>query len=565
MNFKIRIYNLIKNQMKKLTFLIAFTMLAGIAFSSGLLTNTNQSAQFIRMMSRNASLGIDAVYFNPAGLIKLQNGWHFAINNQSVFQTKTVNSGFPFLNDGYYEANVTAPVFPSAFAVYKKNNWAFSMGFGPNGGGGAAEFERGLPSFEIPISKVVPGLAGLKQISDNYDVTGYDADLYFQGSSIFWGIQVGATYKISEVFSVFGGVRYMPSVNAYKGSIKNIQLQVAGQMHPASGWLDQTSGEVNAISQQAAGAANIYYGGAQQVQPIIDGGGGNYNLQQLEGAGKITATERAQIEGGLKLLGIPQENIDAMPMSTIQGTYKTAGDTYDATSKKLAGVATSLSETGGQLGDKEVDVEQTGAGITPIIGINISPNEDWNIGIKYEHKTYMTLKNKTKKDDLGLFPDGADVNSDVPGFISVGVGYRGVKKLEVQFSYNMYLNKGVDWGFNIRDKSHREVDGNGFDTGLGLQYSITDNFAFSVGALYADMKVADSYQSEFSYSLPSFTPAAGIEWGLGERLVLDAGVSNTFYFDKEVTFTDPDVGPYKDTYGKSTLVFALGLSYSIFK
>ena len=60
--------------MKKLTFLVAFTMLASIAFSSGLLTNTNQSAQFIRMMSRNASLDIDAVYFNPAGLIKLQNG-----------------------------------------------------------------------------------------------------------------------------------------------------------------------------------------------------------------------------------------------------------------------------------------------------------------------------------------------------------------------------------------------------------------------------------------------------------------------------------------------------------
>lgn len=551
--------------MKKLTFLIAFTMLASAVFSSGLLTNTNQSAQFIRMMSRNASLGIDAVYFNPAGLTKLQNGWHFAFSNQTVFQTKTVDSKFPFLNDGYYEGKVTAPVFPTAFAVYKKDNWAFSMGFGPNGGGGAAEFDRGLPSFEIPISKVVPGLAGLKQISPNYDVTGYNADLYFQGSSIFWGIQLGATYKINDVFSVYGGVRYMPSVNAYKGTIKNIQLEVAGQMHPASDWLSQTSGEVNGISQQAAGAANLFHGGAEAVQPIIDNNGGGYTLQQLEGDGWITASERAQLEGGLKLLGIPQENIDAMPMSTVQGTFKTAGDTYEATSQQLAGVATSLTETGDQLGDKEVDVEQTGAGITPIIGINISPNEDWNIGIKYEHKTYMTLKNKTKKDDLGLFPDGADVNSDVPGFLSVGVGFRGVEKLEVQFSYNMYFNKGVDWGNNIRSMEHREMDGAAYDIGLGLQYNITDNFAFSIGGLYADMGVADSYQSDFSYSLPSFTPAAGIEWALGERLVLDAGVSQTFYTDKEVTFNDPDVGAYKETYGKSTLVFAVGLSYSIFK
>ncbi len=551
--------------MKKLTFLVAFTMFATVAFSSGLLTNTNQSAQFIRMMSRNASLDIDAVYFNPAGLIKLQDGWHFGISNQTVFQTKTVDSKFPLLNDGYYEGKVFAPVFPTAFAVYKKNKWAFSMGFGPNGGGGAAEFERGLPSFEIPISKVVPGLAGLKQIDPKYDVTGYDADLYFQGSSVFWGIQLGATYKINEVFSVFGGVRYMPSVNSYKGTIKNIQLEVAGQMHPAGDWMNTTSGEVNVISQKAAGAATLYHGAATAVQPLIDAGAGGYNLEQLEGAGHITASERAQIEGGLRMLQIPQDNIDAMPMSTIQGTFSTAGTTFDATSQQLAGVATTLSGTADQMGDKEVDVEQTGAGITPIIGVNISPNEDWNIGIRYEHKTYMTLTNATKKDDLGLFPDGAAVNSDVPGFLSVGVGFRGVDKLEMQLSFNSYFNKGVDWGNNVRDNSHREIDGASFDVGLGLQYNITDNFAFSVGGLYADMGVADSYQSDFSYSLPSFTPAAGIEWALSERVVLDAGVSNTFYFDGEVTFKDPDVGDYKETYGKSTFVVAVGLSYSIFK
>ncbi len=551
--------------MKKLTFLVAFTMFATVAFSSGLLTNTNQSAQFIRMMSRNASLDIDAVYFNPAGLIKLENGWHFGISNQTVIQTKTIDSKFPLLNDGYYEGDVFAPVFPTAFAVYKKDNWAFSMGFGPNGGGGSAEFDRGLPSFEIPISKVVPALAGLKQIDERYDVTGYDADLYFEGSSVFWGIQVGATYKINEVFSVFGGVRYMPSINSYKGTIKNIQLEVAGQMNPAGAWMNQTSGEISGISQKAGVAGEQYTGGAAAIQPLIDAGAGGYNLQQLEGAGHITPSERSQIEVGLKLLGIPQDNIDAMPMSTIQGTFSTAGAKYTAASEQLAGVATTLSGTAEQMGDKEVDVEQTGAGFTPIIGINISPNEDWNIGIRYEHKTYMTLTNDTKVDDLDLFPDGAAVNSDVPGFLSVGIGFRGVDKLEMQLSFNTYFNNGVDWGYNVRDKSHREMDGTAFDVALGLQYNITDKFAFSVGGLYADMGVADSYQSDFSYSLPSFTPAAGIEWALGERVILDAGVSNTFYFDQEVTFKDPDVGDYKETYGKSTFVVAVGLSYSIFK
>ncbi len=117
-------------------------------FAGGLLTNTNQSAQFVRMLSRNASTQIDAVYFNPAGLIKLEDGWHFSLNNQSIFQEKTVNSKFPLLNNGEYVGDVKAPVFPSAFGVYKVNDLAISVGFGPVGGGGSATFERGLPSFE---------------------------------------------------------------------------------------------------------------------------------------------------------------------------------------------------------------------------------------------------------------------------------------------------------------------------------------------------------------------------------------------------------------------------------
>ncbi|MBT6006517.1 MAG: hypothetical protein HOG79_12430, partial [Prolixibacteraceae bacterium] len=120
--------------MKKLTLFAALFMLTQMTFAGGLLTNTNQSAQFIRMLSRNASTDIDAVYFNPAGLIKLQDGWHFAVYNQSIYQTKPVKSNFPLLNDGNYEGIVKVPAFPTAFGVYKKENWAISLGFGPNGG-----------------------------------------------------------------------------------------------------------------------------------------------------------------------------------------------------------------------------------------------------------------------------------------------------------------------------------------------------------------------------------------------------------------------------------------------
>ncbi|MFW5773206.1 MAG: OmpP1/FadL family transporter [Tangfeifania sp.] len=544
--------------MKKLTFIAAFFMLFQVAFAGGLLTNTNQSAQFIRMMSRNASNDIDAVYFNPAGLVHLEDGWHFAFHSQTIFQTKTVDSKFPLLNNGVYEGVVEVPVFPSAYAVYKEDSWAFSLGFGPNAGGGSAKFDRGLPSFEIPITKVVPGLAGLTQIDPNLNVTGYSAELSFEGTSVFWGIQLGATYLVNDVLSVYGGVRYLPARNAYQGTIRSIQLEVNDQLFPAPAWLLDVSGSVQGMADMAGGAA-------ANVDPLIQAGAGDNTLPELEAAGVIDPTTRASLEQGLMSFGV--ENPSQLTVNQVQQTFLGA-------ETQLSGTASTLTATSEQLVDKEVDTEQTGAGFTPMIGVEIAPNENWNIALKYEMKTNLELTNNTAIDDLDLFPDEAPSRNDLPAILAAGVGYRN-DRLEAQLSYNMYFNKGAGWGPNTQDIAvwqgvddnqirNREIDRNGMEVGLGLQYNVTDEFAFSVGGLWGDQGVADSYQSDFSYSNPSVTAGAGIEWLITDQLILDAGFSNTFYQDQTVTFTDPDVSSYSQTMGKTAMTFAVGLSYAIF-
>ncbi len=541
--------------MKKIIFFAALLMLFQAAFAGGLLTNTNQSAQFIRMMSRNASLGIDGVYFNPAGLTQMEDGWHFALHSQSIFQTKTVDSKFPLLShDGLYEAEVTVPVFPSGFAVYKMENWAFSLGFGPNAGGGSADYSKGLPSLEIPISKVVPGLAGLSQIDPALAVSGYDADLSFEGSSVFWGIQLGATYQLNEMLSVYGGARYLPATNVYQGTIENIQLKVNDQFFPAPAWLLTAAGGVSGMASDAGDAAAT-------VDPIIQNGGGGFTLNQLEMAGEIDAASRARLEAALTSVGVT-------PTGDL--TIQEIQQTFLSVESQLQGTANLLSATAGQLENKELDTEQTGTGITPMVGLNISPSENWNIGVKYEMKTNLQVTNNTTVDDLGLFPDEGTDREDLPAILGVGLGYQS-RMVEAQLSYNMYFNKNVGWGPNLRDVAaahptirEREIEKNGIELGLGAQFNVSDNFAFSLGGLYGDMGVAESYQSDLSYSNPSISAGAGIEWMVADGLVLDAGVSNTFYKDQTVSFTDPDVGEYSETLGKSTMTFAIGLSYSLF-
>ncbi|MFY9150677.1 MAG: hypothetical protein WAO52_01590 [Prolixibacteraceae bacterium] len=533
--------------MKKFAVLISGVLfLVNAAMAGGILTNTNQSAQFARMLSRNASTDLDAVYFNPAGLTQLKNGFYFGLQNQSITQTKTITSEFPLQYDEYI-GDVKAPVFPTAFAVYKLDNWAFSAGFGPNGGGGSAKFDKGLPSFEKQIARLVPQLSGLSSLG--FPVSDYAVDIQFEGTSVFWGIQLGATYKINDILSVYGGARYLPSVNTYTGTISNIKLGPAGALVAGQTYLANAAAVATSKAQATAGAAT-------SLQPLVEAGAGGYTIAQVEDAGYITAAQRAQIEGGLQQLGLSAAQINEISISGAQSTYTTASVT-------LAATASQLNTNSSGLADKQLDTKQTGTGFTPIIGFDIHLDK-LNIGLKYEHQTSLTLTNSTKVDDTGLFPDGEQTASDIPAIIAGGADYKVTDKLKASGSFNLYLDKNVDWHTNVYGQE-RKIDNNYLELAFGLEYQLNDKFALSAGYLNSNMGVSEDYQSDFSYSNDSYTVGLGFQWNLNKKLVLDAGTMITTYKDYTKSFTEPaPFGTYNETYGKSTFTFAIGIGYKIF-
>src|SRR5512133_3869796 len=101
--------------------LLLFSIAAGFAvvsaFAGGLVTNTNQSASWVRNPARDASRGIEAVYYNPAGIMALNNGFHFSLSNQYLTQKKEVENFYPYLNQSLYKGSVKAPLFPSFYAA----------------------------------------------------------------------------------------------------------------------------------------------------------------------------------------------------------------------------------------------------------------------------------------------------------------------------------------------------------------------------------------------------------------------------------------------------------------
>jgi len=198
--------------------------------SAAIVTNFNQSAQYLRLLSRNASTDLDAVYYNPAGLTQLKDGFHIALYNQTITQEKTVVNNFIFLNNSKYIGEVNVPFYPNFYAVYKKGALALSFGFGPNAGGGSAEYGTGLPSFETQIASI-PAL-----LSSGMPTTKYSANIYFKGESIYYGFQANISYAFNDMFSAAVGFRYIYAANTYEGHIKSIQINPT---YPALGWTGQ--------------------------------------------------------------------------------------------------------------------------------------------------------------------------------------------------------------------------------------------------------------------------------------------------------------------------------------
>jgi len=544
-------------------------MLAQLGFSGGIVHNTNQSTAWTRMLVRDASTDIDAVFFNPAGLTLLSDGFHISLNNQSLWQNQTIISSYPYLDPTpkTYTGEVSAPLFPGVYAAWKKGKFAVSFGFNPIGGGGGATFSDGLPSMEMGLSNLLPAFGSIPNLGQTYP-TKYGMDMSFEGTSVYFGLQLGISYAITENISVFAGARYIMAKNTYNGYIKDVSV-TAGETKFTPG------GYAQYVSDLAGTNAGLANGAGDGIQPIIDNGGGDFTLGQLEGAGFITAAQRAMMEGGLLQMGVPQEQIDAMSAAQVQGAYYAAGDQLTGASQQLAGQAAYLSVI---TADQEADVTQKGSAITPIIGANFSLMEKrLNFGVKYEFKTKMDLTNEVAPDrgfltgmdpatgeKSYMFVDGEKVNADIPAFLSIGASYKIIDPLTVQVGYHTYFDKGTDWA--TAEDGTELIDKNFNEYAIGLEYNITENFLISAGYLAAVTGVNEKYQSDLSFSLTTNTVGAGIAYKFSDTFTAQFGGFYTSYNDQTVDRTAPlgdNLVPYTENYDKTTYAFSLGLDISL--
>lgn len=537
--------------MKRVLIALLFTgLMSPIAtFAGGIVTNANQSASYVRMMARDASTSLDAVYYNPAGLTKLADGFHISLSNQSIFQKKTIENKFPLLHESKYVGDVTAPLFPDFYAVYKKGKLALGFGLTPNAGGGSADYKTGLPSFEIPFSAIPSSLlaGGVIPTICDYNVE----KISFKGSSVFWGAQLNASYAINDMISVSAGLRYIYAVNTYEGEIKGIMINPNNPAYGFDGTYRTASSVFHTLSLGTAAAAvnPAGLGGLVTAAPSA-------TLAQLVAGSVINQATANAIAATIGINPLT---------STLTTTQIQAG--YNQKAAYLEGNSAATS-------DQVVDSKQTGTAFTPIIGVNLTLGEKLNVGIKYEFNTNLTLQNSTKSGKAGvggvnpdgslvyMFPDKAKLRSDIPAILSVGIGYKVLPKMRISTGLHYYFDKNA----NIEKAPgvKKDIEGNLYEIALGGEYDITDKILISAGYLYSKTGVGQGYQTDLSHSLSSNTVGFGGAIKVSEKMVLNLGMLYTMYAsdNKSISYVNYGVASAQETYNRTNVGFAIGVDYT---
>ena len=490
--------------MKKIVLsLIVFTMTATSTFAGGILTNTNQSVLFLKNPARDAAIGLDGVYSNPAGVAFLSDGFHVAFNWQYVHQTRTVTSTNPSFalgkkNNGEsvkeFEGVATAPIVPSLQAAYNKNNWSIQLNLSIPSGGGACEFADGLGSFESVVGNIGYMLLPL-------GAQGYDMDGYMKGRQYYYGIQLGAAYKIYPNLSVYGGLRLLYGDATYKAKISNIQVKTEGGYVDFADYLQVTNATITTNLEMV-----------------------NAGIAQYQAAG----------------IPVPEDLL--------------------LTQAKLESTKGSLNQLQKYAQGVNLLCNQDGVGIAPIIGVDYK-YKNFNFAAKYEFKTQIRMKNESTVNEaseiaaVNKFRDGEKVNEDVPALLTIGAQWKPIDVVSLNLGWHHFFDKNASWYGNTQDLLKH--DSNEFLA--GVEWDVTDKLNVSCGGQLTRYGLSDEYMNDMSFVVNSYSIGLGFSYKVKDNITLSAGYFQTMYDDYDRT-NYPSEG-INDTFTRTNYVLGAGCQF----
>ena len=525
---------------------------SSVSFAGGFLTNTNQNVAFNRMMSREASIGIDGVYYNPAGVVFLGDGHHLSINWQLAYQDRTIENDYNLFTNNVnnpitpreFKGEAFAPVIPSFQYAYNKGRWSFQGNFALTGGGGKCTFDNGLGSFERIVAETAMAACGLARTVDGVlgrtlgrEVSMFGSDQafgaggkysynsYMHGRQYYFGLSLGAAYKVSDNFSVFGGVRGIYATTNYYGYVEDIKV---GNM-PLYMVLDPTKKD----------AANIELSCDQNgigFTPII---GVDFKTGKWNFSAKYEFKTRMRLKNKsvnlVPSIGNLPANLSSQMTQILTAQFTQAGLPAEQAVAKAEAAATAV------LANQTVQ------------------------------KTMMGLKNQfdTELDEaIGEYADGKKIAADIPAYLSVGVGYSPIDPLRINVGFHFFDDKNAKAYNNRQEK----LDHGTLEYSAGVEYDINKKFTVSAGWQSTNYGLPEEeattskdkrFMDDKSFVTSSNSVGLGGVWHFNKKMSFTVAYFHTFYQHKKTTesveLIPGNAINYSADYSRNNNVFAAGI------
>lgn len=267
--------------------------------------------------------------------------------------------------------------------------------------------------------------------------------------------------------------------------------------------------------------------------------------------------------------------------------------------------------------DIELSCDQSGFGVTPILGIDYRLGK-WNFSAKYEFKTRMRLKNSsvnqfpsignlsdnlakalnatlqnnnmTAKQALaitegtlkskevtgtmtalkarfdegingatGEYQDGKSIPADLPGIVAVGVGYTPNDALRLTAGFHYYFDKQAH-AYNNRNKLLKRGT---MEYSAGVEYDPIKLITVSAGYQRTNYGLSDEYMDDKSFVVSSNSIGTGFMLHLSKKTRVNVSYFHTFYetknTEKTVQLTEKQQAHYVANYSRSNNVFGASL------
>ena len=267
--------------------------------------------------------------------------------------------------------------------------------------------------------------------------------------------------------------------------------------------------------------------------------------------------------------------------------------------------------------DIELSCDQSGFGVTPILGIDYRLGK-WNFSAKYEFKTRMRLKNSSVnqfpsignlsdnlakalnatlqnnnmtadqattitdktlsseevtgtmtalkahfdqgiKEATGEYQDGKSIPADLPGIVAVGVGYTPNDALRLTAGFHYYFDKQAH-AYNNRNKLLKRGT---MEYSAGVEYDPIKLITVSAGYQRTNYGLSDEYMDDKSFVVSSNSIGTGFMLHLSKKTRVNVSYFHTFYetknTEKTVQLTEKQQAHYVANYSRSNNVFGASL------